>query len=59
VLSAEYGKVLADGIRRILEVNSMTVDIAYSGKEADLLIQRQYLAAVVADISFPELSGLR
>jgi two-component system OmpR family response regulator len=54
---AEDGKVLAHGIRRMLEVNGMSVDMAYLGKEADLLIQRQYLAAVVPDIGFPGLGG--
>lgn len=57
VLLVEDDKVLADGVKRILEAQGMTVCVAGNGNEADAELQRSRAGLVVLDIGIPGIDG--
>lgn len=57
LLLVEDDFVLADGIARILRGNGMVVDVMSNGADADAILQRQEVAALILDIGLPGLDG--
>lgn len=57
VLLVEDDAVLADGIARNLTNHGIVVDVVSNGIDADDLLKRQPMAAVVLDIGLPGIDG--
>lgn len=57
VLLVEDDAVLADGIARNLTNHGIVVDVVSNGIDADDLLKRQAMAAVVLDIGLPGIDG--
>ena len=57
VLLVEDDLVLADGIARNLTNHGIAVDVVSNGTDADAVLQRQRISAVVLDIGLPGMDG--
>ena len=57
VLLVEDDAVLADGIARNLRNHGIVVDVVSNGIDADDVLTRQTMAAVVLDIGLPGIDG--
>jgi two-component system OmpR family response regulator len=57
VLLVEDDVVLADGISRNLSAAGLAVDVVHGGTEADAILQRNQVAAMVLDIGIPGIDG--
>ncbi|MBK4738771.1 response regulator transcription factor [Noviherbaspirillum pedocola] len=57
LLLVEDDAVLADGIARNLSAQGYEVDVVRNGSDADALLQRREISAVVMDIGIPGLDG--
>jgi CheY-like chemotaxis protein len=57
ILLVEDDVVLADGISRVLSGHGMAVDIVHNGNDADAILQRSELAALILDIGLPGMDG--
>src|SRR3569832_1237409 len=57
VLFVEDDLVLADGICSVLSGHGMAIDVGHSGRAADAILQRSYVAAGVLDIGIPDIDG--
>lgn len=57
LLLVEDDAVLADGIARNLSAQGYEVDVVRNGSDADAMLQRRQIAAVVMDIGIPGLDG--
>lgn len=58
VLLVEDDKRIASLIKRGLEEQSMTVSVAYDGREGKRLAQNNHYDIMIADIILPEIDGL-
>ncbi|MBK4739087.1 response regulator transcription factor [Noviherbaspirillum pedocola] len=57
LLLVEDDAVLADGIARNLSAQGYEVDVVRNGSDADAMLQRREIGAVVMDIGIPGLDG--
>lgn len=57
VLLVEDDAVLADGIARNLSNHGIVVDVVSNGLDADVILKRRTMAAIVLDIGLPGIDG--
>jgi len=57
ILLVEDDTVLADGVARLLKGHGMAVDVVGNGNDADAMLLRSEVAAVVLDIGVPGIDG--
>ena len=57
VLISEDDKLLADGLRRVLETAMFAVDVVQTGEDADKLLRTGAYDLVVLDVGLPGIDG--